>query len=80
MERINDQGLINILISEDETLNHLVRQHKTLESQIELFNKRRFLTPHEQAEKKHLQKLKLMEKDKIEKILGQYKRNERVIF
>jgi uncharacterized protein YdcH (DUF465 family) len=77
---IADDRLIEILISEDDELKRCVSEHEKLDFQIRKMNQQRFLTPREEMERKTLQKKKLAGKDRIQQILIQYRKNERVIF
>lgn len=77
---ISDSALIEVLINEDTELRETVEQHKVLDSQILTLDRRRFLTPQEQLERKQLQKMKLIRKDRIVTILSKYRKNERVVF
>ena len=64
--------LIEKYIHQDEELKQHVEEHKRLEGALEEFNRRRYLTPEEQVERKNLQKRKLREKEKILRILEKY--------
>ena len=46
----------------------LQRQHEQLDSKLEDFNGRAFLTPAEQVERKQLKKLKLQAKDRMSEL------------
>jgi uncharacterized protein YdcH (DUF465 family) len=48
---------------------------RKLEAALEDFNKRIYLTPQEEIEKKKMQKLKLASKDRIFLILAKYKKS-----
>jgi len=74
---IADDKLVQALIEHDEELRQYVEEHKKYEQQLAKLQKRRYLTPEEEAEKKRLQKMKLRVKDKIEQILNQYRKHER---
>jgi hypothetical protein len=52
-----------------------VEAHRKLETALEDFNKRIYLTPQEEIEKKKLQKLKLVSKDRIYAILAKYRKS-----
>ncbi|MBI5569905.1 MAG: DUF465 domain-containing protein [Desulfomonile tiedjei] len=52
-------------------LRRLWEEHLEFEEQLEAFNKRVYLTPTEQMERKTLQKKKLKGRDQIERILAQ---------
>jgi uncharacterized protein YdcH (DUF465 family) len=68
-----EELLIQIYIQKDATLREVVEDHKKLENEIENFNKRIYLTPGEEIEKKNLQKKKLQKKEQIYKILTRYR-------
>jgi len=70
-----DELLISKYIKSDDELRKYVEDHKRLESELELFNRRVYLTPEEEMEKKKLQKRKLLGKDRIHEILSKYRQN-----
>jgi hypothetical protein len=73
MERA-DELLIERFIEQDGDLKKHVEDHRKLESALEDFNRRIYLTPQEEFEKKNLQKLKLASKDRIYAILAKYRK------
>jgi uncharacterized protein YdcH (DUF465 family) len=74
MER-TDEVLIERYIQQDGELKQNVEVHRKLEFALEDFNKRIYLTPQEEIEKKKLQKLKLASKDRIYAILAKYRKS-----
>ncbi len=70
-----DELLISKHIKSDAELRKYVEDHKKLETELEWFNKRVYLTPEEEMEKKKLQKRKLLGKDRIHEILSKYRQN-----
>lgn len=68
-----DEKLIETLIVRDEELKRFIDEHRKLERKLEEFNKRSYLTPEEEIERKRIKKLKLSGRDKIEKILSKYR-------
>jgi hypothetical protein len=68
-----DEKLIALLIQSDETLKEYVQQHLDYEKQLEEFNKRIHLTTDESMERKRIQKLKLANRDRIERILVEHR-------
>ncbi len=74
MER-TDELLIERHIQQDGELKKHVEDHRKLEAALEDFNKRIYLTPEEQIEKKKMQKMKLASKDRIYEILSKYRRS-----
>ncbi len=74
MER-TDEMLIERYIQQDGELKQHVEDHRKLEAALEDFNRRIYLTPQEEVEKKKLQKLKLVSKDRIYAILAKYRKS-----
>ncbi|MBW1742839.1 MAG: DUF465 domain-containing protein [Deltaproteobacteria bacterium] len=68
-----DEKLIAHLVQSDETLKEYVQQHRDYEKQLEGFNKRIHLTTDESIERKRIQKLKLANRDRIERILVEHR-------
>lgn len=78
MER-KDEELIQQLIGQDEELRRYYEEHLELERQLAELNRRLYLTPQQELEKKRLQKLKLAGKDKIMEILARYRQTTRTL-
>ena len=68
-----DEKLIAQLVQSNETLKECVQQHRDYEKQLEEFNKRIHLTTDESMERKRIQKLKLANRDRIERILVEHR-------
>lgn len=68
-----EENLIQQYIHQDAELKRYVEDHKKLEADLEDFNRRIYLTPDEEMQKKNLQKKKLIGKEKIYKILEKYR-------
>jgi uncharacterized protein len=68
-----EEILIRKHIDHDEELKRYVEDHERLEADLEVYNKRIYLTPDEQLAKKQLQKRKLLGKEKIFQILAKYR-------
>lgn len=66
------QELIDQVSKSNQEFRTLLEEHQALEVQLEDFNKRRFLTPEQEVERKIIQKKKLHKKDKMAQILRQY--------
>jgi uncharacterized protein len=64
-----DLDLITKHREQDAELNRLWQEHLEFEEQLEVFNKRVYLSPTEEMERKTLQKKKLKGRDQIERIL-----------
>ena len=68
-----DQELIVTLIDRDAELKDKWEEHLVLEGQLAELQKRLHLSTDEEVEKKRLQKLKLVGKDRIMEILSKYR-------
>ncbi len=68
-----DEFLTKKYIHQDEELRRYIEEHGKLESDLENFNKRIYLTAEEEIEKKTLQKKKLRVKEQIYRILAKYR-------
>ena len=64
------------LSKSDDILKSLWEEHLELEKRLNEFNKKLHLSSDEILEKKSIQKLKLAGKDKILKILSEYRQKE----
>ncbi len=71
-----DEELIQSLLSFDSELKQYYEEHLALEQRLSEFNRRLYLTPEQELEKKQLQKRKLSGKDQIMKILERHRGTE----
>jgi uncharacterized protein YdcH (DUF465 family) len=69
----HDEALIDRLIGDNPDLKILMDNHRDYEKRLEEMNKRPYLSPEEDLERKKLQKAKLAGKDKIERILAAHR-------
>lgn len=72
MERREEEFIISLL-DKDADLRKFYAEHQELEKKLLGYQHKSHLTPPEEVEKKRLQKLKLIGKDKIMQILGKYR-------
>jgi len=68
-----DRALIERLLDRDEALRQHWSEHLEFERRLEELNRRVYLSPAEEMERKRLQKLKLAGRDEIERILARYR-------
>lgn len=68
-----DEDLIERVKVESEEFRTLYLEHLEIEKKLLEFSKSKYLTPEGDVEKKRLQKIKLSGKDRMAKILKQYK-------
>ncbi|HSL91780.1 MAG TPA: YdcH family protein [Candidatus Limnocylindrales bacterium] len=57
------------LIEKNPEFKNLVQEHRMLDDQLKEFDRKVYLTPDEEMERKRLQKLKLAKKDQIARML-----------
>ena len=72
-----DEELILSLLDQDAELKQHYEEHLELERQLAELNRRLYLTPEQEIEKKHIQKHKLQGKDRIMEILDRYRNGAR---
>ena len=72
-----DEELILTLLENDPQLKSYYEEHLVLERELAEFNRRLYLTPEQEMEKKQLQKRKLSGKDKIMEILDRHRGGQR---
>jgi len=68
-----DEELIQTLIAHDPELKQYYEEHLQLETQLAELNRKVYLTPEQDLEKKQLQKRKLNGKDHIMQILEKHR-------
>lgn len=68
-----DLELIQKYINTDPELKRYMEEHEEFEKKLEELNRRIYLTPEEEVERKKIQKLKLAGRDRIEAILAKYR-------
>ena len=65
----HEKDILRRLASTSPELSTLVDQHQAFESRLEEMNKRPYLSPEDDMERKRIQKTKLAVKDKIQEFL-----------
>ncbi|MDP2167240.1 MAG: DUF465 domain-containing protein [Thermodesulfovibrionales bacterium] len=71
---MTEQDIVKILSNESEEFRKLGDEHQSLESMLTGFTERAYLTPEEEVEKKRIQKLKLVKKDRMAELVRGYKK------
>ncbi len=71
-----DEELIESLLPHNPELKAAYEEHRRLDAEVDKLSSKPFLSPAEQIEKKNLQKRKLIEKDKIMRILAEHRRSQ----
>ncbi len=66
------EEIISILKNESEEYKKLEVEHKKLEDSLDEMNKKKYLSPDEEIEKKKIQKQKLQFKDRMAQLVRAY--------
>ncbi len=72
---MRDEEIIELLMRENEEFKKLEQDHKNLKSMLAEIDKKVYLTPEEEMERKKIQKLKLSKKDKMAELVRGYKKS-----
>ncbi|HDR47037.1 MAG TPA: DUF465 domain-containing protein [Geoalkalibacter subterraneus] len=64
-----DMELVEQLVSENARFRMLFEEHQLLERELNEFERKKFLSPEEEFERKKIQKIKLAGKDEMRRIL-----------
>ncbi|MEK7683398.1 MAG: DUF465 domain-containing protein [Nitrospirota bacterium] len=72
---MKEQEIAEILLKENEEYKKLGEEHKSLEGVLAEIDKKVYLTPEEEVERKRIQKLKLTKKDRMAEIIREYKKS-----
>lgn len=71
---MKDKAIQEILEKESEEFRKLGEEHRSLDDKLGEINSKVYLTPEEELEKKRLQKLKLLKKDTMFRLIREYKK------
>ena len=69
-----DEELVKTLVSDNAVLRRSYERHAQLKAEVEELTSRPHLTTEEELHRRELQKQKLAEKDKIVRVLDEYRR------
>ncbi len=75
---MKDQEIIESLKKENEEFKKLLEDHHDLDATLAEMDKKVYLTPEEEIERKKLQKLKLAKKDKMAEFIRDFRRSNPV--
>ena len=75
---MKEQEIAEILLKENEEYKKLGDEHKSLKEALAEIDKKVHLTAEEEVERKRIQKLKLVKKDRMAEIIREYKKNHSV--
>ncbi len=69
---MNDLDVISVLRNENEEYQKLELEHKKFELALDELNKKKYLTPEDETEKKTIQKQKLHLKDRMAQLVKEH--------
>lgn len=75
---MKEQEIAEILLKENEEYKKLEEEHKSLKGTLAEIDRKVYLTPEEEVERKRVQKLKLTKKDRMAEITREYKKSHSV--
>ncbi|MBI4594827.1 MAG: DUF465 domain-containing protein [Candidatus Tectomicrobia bacterium] len=70
---MEEQDLMEKIRKEDQEFAKLWNEHKSFESKLEEYSKMRYLTTEQEIDRKRIQKMKLLGKDRMAEIIRKYK-------
>lgn len=71
---MNEEEIVEILKRENEEFRRLAEEHRSLDNMLSEMDRKPYLTPDEEIERKRIQKLKLNKKDRMAELIREYKR------
>ncbi len=72
---LKEQELVDCLKKENEEFRKLLQEHHDLEGMLGEIDKKVYLTPEEEVERKRMQKLKLAKKDRMAELIRDFKKS-----
>jgi uncharacterized protein YdcH (DUF465 family) len=71
---LKEQEIVELLKKENQEFKRLSEEHRNLDGLLAEIDSKRYLSPEEEIERRKLQKLKLLRKDRMAEIVRQYKK------
>jgi hypothetical protein len=75
---LKEQEIAEILLKENEEYKKLGDEHKSLKEALAEIDRKVYLTSEEEVERKRIQKLKLVKKDRMAELIREYKKSHSV--
>ena len=75
---MKEQEIVESLKKENEEFRKLIEDHHTLEGILEEIDRKVYLTPEEEVERKKIQKQKLLKKDRMAELIRDFKKGNPV--
>ena len=71
---MNEQEIVELLRKENEEFKKLSEEHRNLDGLLAEIDHKRYLSAEEEVERKRIQKLKLLRKDRMAEMIREYKK------
>ena len=75
-ENLKEQEVVESLKKESEEFRKLLEEHHSLDGILAEIDRKVYLTPEEEIERKKMQKLKLAKKDRMAELIRDYRKNK----
>ncbi len=75
---MKEQEIIELLKRENEEFKKIEEEHRNLEGILVEIDKKLYLTPEEEVERKKIQKQKLLKKDRMAEVIRDYKKRHSI--
>lgn len=72
---MDENQLKELLLSESSEFKKIYQEHQSCKKKLELFKSKSFLTEEEKLEEKELKKQKLSLKDKMYRLMAEYRKS-----
>ncbi len=71
---MKEEEIVEILKRENEEFRRLAEEHRSLDNLLTEIDRKPYLTPDEEIERKRIQKLKLNKKDRMAELIREYRK------
>lgn len=71
---MKEEEIVEILKRENEEFRRLAEEHRSLDNMLIEMDRKPYLTPDEEIERKRIQKLKLNKKDRMAELIREYRK------
>ncbi len=72
---MKEHEIVEVLKKENEEFKKLTEEHRNLDGLLIEIDNKRYLTPEEEVERKRIQKLKLLRKDRMAELVREYRKS-----
>jgi len=72
---LKEHEIVEVLKKDNEEFKKLSEEHRNLDGLLTEIDNKRYLTPEEEVERKRIQKLKLLRKDRMAELVREYRKS-----